>query len=51
MLAPSAFVASAAGTSDLQDSIISMRGAATSDPAFQLSLDAWTLLSNSVAPV
>ena len=51
MLAPSAFLASAAGTSDLQDSIISMMGAATSDPAFQSSLDAWTLLSNSVAPV
>ena len=51
MLAPSAFLASAAGTSALQDSIISSIAAASSDPAFQANLEAWKLLSNAAVPV
>jgi hypothetical protein len=51
MLAPSAFLASAAGTSDLQVCIISNIGATVSDPAVQSSLDAWNVLSNATAPV
>ena len=51
MLAPAAFLASAAGTSALQDSIISSIASASSDPAFQANLEAWKLLSNAAAPV
>ena len=51
LLAPSAFLASAAGTSALQDSIISSIAAASSDPAFQANLEAWKLLSNAAVPV
>jgi len=50
MLAPSAFLASAAGTSALQDSIISLTGSASSDPAFQSSLEDWKLWSNAEVP-
>jgi len=46
MLAPSAFLASAAGTSVLQNNIISTSGVVTADPAFQSSLDAWKIISN-----
>ena len=50
MLAPSAFLASAAGTSDLQDKILRLGSVISSDPSFQSSFEAWSASSATSAP-
>jgi len=51
MLAPSAFLASAAGTSDLQDRILPSHLSIIPDSSVQMSLSAWQTLSQSVTPI
>jgi len=51
MLAPSAFLTSAAGTSDLQDRILPPHLSIIPDSSFQMSLSAWQTLSQSVVPI
>jgi hypothetical protein len=51
MLAPSAFLASAAGTTDLQDRILPSFITIIPDSSVQVSLSAWQTVSQSTAPI
>ena len=51
MLAPSAFSASIAGTSDLQDKILRSGSVISSDPSFQSSFEAWSASSATSASI
>jgi len=50
MLAPSAFLASATGTSDPQNKMLRSGSVASPDPSFQASFDVWTASSVTLAP-
>jgi len=50
MLAPSAFLASAAGTSDLHNKILRSGSVASPDPSFQASFEVWTASSATLPP-
>jgi len=50
MLAPSTFLASATGTSDLQNKILRSGSVASPDPSFQTSFEVWTASSATLAP-
>jgi len=50
MLAPSACLASATGTSDLQNKILRSGLVVSTDPSFQASFEVWTASSATLAP-
>ena len=49
-LAPSAFLASAAGTRELQRRILDQSNTAADDPTFEVVMQQWRTMSNSEAP-
>jgi len=50
MLVPSAFLASATATSDLQNKILRSGLVASPDPSFQATFEIWTASSATLAP-